>query len=67
MFCIAHVWDWEKLAYYLMKKLFEHFAEILWKTATLEGPTTKLYKYSIIKENNLLFPEDYSLGEGFFI
>lgn len=47
------------------KNFFEHFAEILWKTATLEGPTTKLYKYSIIKENNLLFPEDYSLGEDF--
>lgn len=47
------------------KNFFEHFAEILWKTATLEGPTTKLYKSSIIKENNLLFPEDYSLGEDF--
>lgn len=49
------------------KNFFEHFAEILWKTATLEMPSNKLYKNSILKQQKLTFEEDCSLGEDFLL
>lgn len=49
------------------KNFFEHYAEILWKTATLEMPSNKLYKNSILKQQKLIFEEDCSLGEDFML
>lgn len=49
------------------ENFFEHFAEILWKTATLEMPSNKLYKNSILKQHRMSFAEDCSLGEDFLL
>ena len=44
---------------------FEKMAFLLWKTAILEGPCNRVYRMKIIKENNIKFPTDISLGEDF--
>lgn len=38
---------------------FNHFVELM-KNSLLQGPCNKLYKASIIKENNISFPIEYS-------
>lgn len=44
---------------------FQNMSYLLWKTAMLEGPCNRLYKMSIVKENQLKFPQNISLGEDF--
>lgn len=43
----------------------QNMAYLLWKTAMLEGPCNRLYKMNIVKENQLKFPKNISLGEDF--
>jgi len=47
------------------KEFCENFPYLLLHTVILEGPCNRLYKSDILKNNNLLFQEDVSLGEDF--
>lgn len=49
----------------LQENFKKRLPTILWKTSLLECSWNKIYKANIIKENNIQFPTEISLGEDF--
>lgn len=47
------------------EKFFKKMAFILWRTSLLECSWNKLFRRSIIQENNIRFPKELTLGEDF--
>lgn len=47
------------------RQFYKEFPRLLFDTVLLEGPCNKIYKNKIIKEYNIKFPLDISLGEDF--
>lgn len=45
------------------KEFNEKFPYLILHTVMLEGPCNRIYKTNILKENNIIFPEKWSLGE----
>lgn len=44
---------------------WRELAHLIWETSSIECPWNKLFSREIILENQLRFPEEYSLGEDF--
>lgn len=47
------------------KEFYKEFPRLLFDTVLLEGPCNKIYKNQLLKQYNIRFPIDISLGEDF--